>query len=191
MAPTGLRNKARGYLTIINISFLQDPAQRMEGELGGVIEEKEMDGQTCFIWQNMSRHEINITRYEADSLSSVLLQQWVTELCIWGHRWFWLEIALLYETNLYDLASTLQINNHSKIDLHGNDHKNNIHTQDFPTQGEELVKWASQKFGGVTSFTTVQNLKIISWTGTSGKNYLCYLADISLTYFLRQQCFSP
>lgn len=49
MAPTGLRNKARGYLTIINISFLQDPAQRMEGELGGVIEEKEMDGQTCFI----------------------------------------------------------------------------------------------------------------------------------------------
>ncbi|XP_027138073.1 endoglin isoform X3 [Larimichthys crocea] len=62
----------------------------------------------------------------------------------------------------------IYINNHSKIDLHGNDHKNNIHTQDFPTQGEELVKWASQKFGGVTSFTTVQNLKIISWTGTSG-----------------------
>ncbi|TKS84387.1 hypothetical protein D9C73_018845 [Collichthys lucidus] len=62
----------------------------------------------------------------------------------------------------------IYINNHSKIVLHGNDHKNNIHTQDFPTQGEELVKWASQKFGGVTSFTTVQNLKIISWTGTSG-----------------------
>ncbi|KAG8010748.1 Transforming growth factor beta receptor type 3, partial [Nibea albiflora] len=62
----------------------------------------------------------------------------------------------------------IHMKNHSKIVIHGNEHNNNVHTQDFPTQGEELVKWASQKFGGVTSFTTIQNLKSISWTGTSG-----------------------
>ncbi|XP_044029207.1 endoglin isoform X2 [Siniperca chuatsi] len=60
------------------------------------------------------------------------------------------------------------INNDSTIVLHGNEHPNNVHKQDFPTQDEELVKWARQKFGGVTSFTTIRKLKKITSTGTKG-----------------------
>ncbi|XP_056288790.1 endoglin [Pseudoliparis swirei] len=60
------------------------------------------------------------------------------------------------------------INNDSKVMLHGNQHQNNIHKQDFPTHDEELIKWAIQKFGGVTSFTTVRNLHTMSSTGTKG-----------------------
>ncbi|XP_034403493.1 endoglin [Cyclopterus lumpus] len=60
------------------------------------------------------------------------------------------------------------INNDSKVMLLGNQHQNNIHKQDFPTQDEELIKWARQKFGGVTSFTTVINLHTLTSTGTKG-----------------------
>ncbi|XP_071321766.1 endoglin isoform X2 [Trachinotus anak] len=62
----------------------------------------------------------------------------------------------------------IYVNNDSKIIVHANQYYNNVHKQDFPTQDEELVKWAQQKFGGVTSFTTVQNLKTISITGAAG-----------------------
>lgn len=81
-----------------------------------------------------------------------------------------------------DLASALQLNNNSSIVPHGNTPPNNVHKQDFPTQDEELVQWATQRFGGVTSFTTVRNLNAISTTGTTGENCFCNLADIRLVY---------
>ncbi|XP_042365538.1 endoglin isoform X2 [Plectropomus leopardus] len=62
----------------------------------------------------------------------------------------------------------IYINNDSIITLLANQQQDNVHKQHFPTQEEELVKWARQKFGGVTSFTTVRNLKTISSTGTKG-----------------------
>ncbi|XP_029301011.1 endoglin isoform X2 [Cottoperca gobio] len=62
----------------------------------------------------------------------------------------------------------IYINNDSTITLHANKNPNIVHKQGFPTQDEELVKWARQKFGGVTSFTTIRNLIKMSWTGTKG-----------------------
>ncbi|KAK9532462.1 hypothetical protein VZT92_009843 [Zoarces viviparus] len=73
-----------------------------------------------------------------------------------------------YGAHVLNTDVNIYINNDSTLSLHGTQHKNNIHRQDFPTQDEELVKWATQKFGGVTSFTTVRNLKTMSSTGTKG-----------------------
>ncbi|KAA8584525.1 hypothetical protein FQN60_008310 [Etheostoma spectabile] len=70
------------------------------------------------------------------------------------------------EVHILNLDFTM-INNNSTITLFS-EHPSNIHKQDFPTQDEELVKWARQKFGGVTSFTTIRNLKTISSTGIKG-----------------------
>ncbi|XP_068190108.1 endoglin [Antennarius striatus] len=60
------------------------------------------------------------------------------------------------------------VNKNATIVLPGNQRRNNIHEVDFPSQDEELVEWAQQTFGGVTSFTTIRNLKTISSTGTNG-----------------------
>ncbi|KAI3362274.1 hypothetical protein L3Q82_012588, partial [Scortum barcoo] len=75
---------------------------------------------------------------------------------------------------LYQLHSdvNIYINNDSSVMLHSsvqssNQHLN-VHKQDFPTQDEELVKWAREKFGGVTSFTTIRNPKIITFSGANG-----------------------
>ncbi|XP_034048011.1 endoglin [Thalassophryne amazonica] len=43
-----------------------------------------------------------------------------------------------------------------------------LNTEAFPSQDEEVVTWVKQKFGGVTSFTTVRNPKSISFTGREG-----------------------
>ncbi|MED6287893.1 hypothetical protein CHARACLAT_021025, partial [Characodon lateralis] len=56
----------------------------------------------------------------------------------------------------------------------------------------ELIKWAEQKFGGVTSFTTVQNLKTITRTeaqGTKPGSSNCVLEneDISQKPFLKTE----
>ncbi|AWP15350.1 putative endoglin [Scophthalmus maximus] len=67
-----------------------------------------------------------------------------------------------------EVSAELSLNNNSSIVPHGNTPPNNVHKQDFPTQDEELVQWATQRFGGVTSFTTVRNLNAISTTGTTG-----------------------
>lgn len=64
-----------------------------------------------------------------------------------------------------------QVKTNSTVVILGNGPNNNVHKLDFPTQIEELVKWATQKFGGVTSLTTVNNLMRLSTTGTAGKNY--------------------
>ncbi|XP_030005968.1 endoglin [Sphaeramia orbicularis] len=62
----------------------------------------------------------------------------------------------------------IYVNTNSTIGLIGTQHKNNVHKQDFPTQEEELVKWATDKFGGVTSFTTIQNLQYFTASGAEG-----------------------
>ncbi len=99
---------------------------------------------------------------------------------------FFLE-TVYNETNWYDFASAFQINNDSKIGLHNyqqnGNQLHNIYQQDFPTQDEELVKWATQKFGGVTSFTTIRNPKTISMSGTNGENYLRNLADNIIFFY--------
>lgn len=63
-----------------------------------------------------------------------------------------------------------QVNNDPALTLFGP--QDDVHTQHFPTQDEELVQWATQKFGGVTSFTTVRNPKTIHSTGREGEDYL-------------------
>ncbi|XP_060924932.1 endoglin isoform X2 [Limanda limanda] len=71
---------------------------------------------------------------------------------------------------LYNINNDVHIylSNNSTITMHGNTLPGNVHKYDIPTQDEELVKWASKKFGGVTSFTTVRNLMSISSTGRTG-----------------------
>uniref|UniRef100_A0A3P9LG13 TGFBR3/Endoglin-like N-terminal domain-containing protein n=1 Tax=Oryzias latipes TaxID=8090 RepID=A0A3P9LG13_ORYLA len=61
----------------------------------------------------------------------------------------------------------IYIKTNSPIVLYDNDRRN-ITREDFPTQNEELVKWAERKFGGVTSFTTVRNLKDLTFSETRG-----------------------
>ncbi|XP_010788475.1 endoglin isoform X2 [Notothenia coriiceps] len=60
----------------------------------------------------------------------------------------------------------LYVKNDSRITLHANVKHDNVYKRDFPSEDEELVKWASQEFGGVTSFTTIRNLKVVTSTGT-------------------------
>ncbi|KAM8743792.1 endoglin [Acanthopagrus schlegelii] len=62
----------------------------------------------------------------------------------------------------------IYVRNDSEIVFYGNEHPNNIHKEDFPAEGQELVEWAKQKFGGVTSFTTIRNLETVTSTGTDG-----------------------
>lgn len=65
------------------------------------------------------------------------------------------------------LFCVLQVNN-STITLYS-PHQNNIHKEEIPHQNEELIKWAEQKFEGVTSFTTVKNLEKITLIEAQGK----------------------
>lgn len=44
-----------------------------------------------------------------------------------------------------------------------------IHRKDLPTNNTELLKWATEAFGGVTSFTTLHNPMNIIFTGREGK----------------------
>ncbi|XP_062290716.1 endoglin [Scomber scombrus] len=73
-----------------------------------------------------------------------------------------------YGLHYLNADSKIYLANASRLTFHGQSHPENIHKVDFPTQDEELVKWATQKFGGVTSFTTVRNLKTFNLTGTEG-----------------------
>lgn len=60
--------------------------------------------------------------------------------------------------------------------MHGDQHQNNVHEQYFPTKDEELVEWARQKFGGVTSFTTIRNMQNVSSTGADGEHdYILFI----------------
>lgn len=74
----------------------------------------------------------------------------------------------------------LQVNTNSTLKLLGNDLLKNVHEENIPSVEEELVEWAKQRFGGVTSFTTIRNLKMVKWTGVKGEN--CSYADKILQY---------
>lgn len=79
--------------------------------------------------------------------------------------------------NLNDSANIYK-NTNSTITLYPNSGSTkNIYRQDFPTQDEELVEWARQKFGGVTSFTTIRNMRSISKQakGTKPGSHICTL----------------
>ncbi|XP_054612252.1 endoglin isoform X2 [Dunckerocampus dactyliophorus] len=73
--------------------------------------------------------------------------------------------GLINETNA---DVNIYKSNASTVVLYTNGHLVNIHAVDFPGQDEELVKWATRKFGGVTSFTTVANLKGLHFKATEG-----------------------
>lgn len=61
------------------------------------------------------------------------------------------------------------MHNNSSISLYGQQHRENIHREAFPTAEEELVVWAKQRFGGVTSFTTIRNPLMVNWTRSRGE----------------------
>uniref|UniRef100_A0A673WRT9 Endoglin-like n=1 Tax=Salmo trutta TaxID=8032 RepID=A0A673WRT9_SALTR len=48
----------------------------------------------------------------------------------------------------------------------------NVQKKAFPTDNEDIVRWATEKFGGVTSFTTIQNPMSIASTGREGTRLL-------------------
>ncbi|XP_077479003.1 endoglin [Stigmatopora argus] len=80
--------------------------------------------------------------------------------------------------------------NTSTVIPHDNEHGNNIHDVDFPVQDEELVRWTTRKFGGVTSFTTLENPKVMHsrpTEGTKGGSQECVLQseDPSEKHFMK------
>nr|XP_046226085.1 endoglin-like [Oncorhynchus gorbuscha] len=48
----------------------------------------------------------------------------------------------------------------------------NVQKKAFPTDNKDIVRWAAEKFGGVTSFTTIQNPMSIASTGREGTRLL-------------------
>uniref|UniRef100_A0A8C6SVB4 TGFBR3/Endoglin-like N-terminal domain-containing protein n=1 Tax=Neogobius melanostomus TaxID=47308 RepID=A0A8C6SVB4_9GOBI len=92
-----------------------------------------------------------------------------------------------YGTYSVNQDVNIYVNKNSSVTLYG-DSRNNIYKEAFPSEAEELIKWATQRFGGVTSFTTIQNLKTVhtSGTGTKPGSQECILGteDTSEKYFL-------
>ncbi|XP_053196071.1 endoglin [Scomber japonicus] len=74
----------------------------------------------------------------------------------------------LYGVPSLNADTKIYVANDSRLTMYGVKFPENIHKVDFPNQDEELVKWATQTFGGVTSFTTVRNLRKFNFTGTEG-----------------------
>lgn len=75
---------------------------------------------------------------------------------------------------LYRLNSEVHLytNQNSTITLHRtkeSSFETNSHLiQGLPSEEEELIKWATESFGGVTSFTTLSNVNHITSAGTQG-----------------------
>lgn len=106
-------------------------------------------------------------KYKADSLDSVVTAA--------GDNWQNFDsenasfLKILY-TEIIGFIRPSQINSDSSISIFG-DMK--IHHEGLPSRHEELVEWARQKFGGVTSFTTIRNLRTVTLTGANGERRLC------------------
>ncbi|KAM9438527.1 endoglin-like isoform 1-T1 [Salvelinus alpinus] len=79
------------------------------------------------------------------------------------------EQAIYCLTNANEDVS-LYVANNSNIIFHGS--KGNVHRKALPTDNEALVRWATEEFGGVTSFTTIQNPTSIASTGREGTRLL-------------------
>ncbi|KAG7237344.1 hypothetical protein INR49_032467, partial [Caranx melampygus] len=83
-------------------------------------------------------------------------------------------------TGFYTLNSDvdLYLANNSTITLRTNGPSQREHMENFPSQDEELVRWAEEKFGGVTSFTTLRNVVEVKSTemkGTKSGSSKCLL----------------
>jgi hypothetical protein len=61
---------------------------------------------------------------------------------------------------------SFQVGNNSTMTLMM--HKDQIHMIDLPTDLGQLVNWATQNFGGVTSLTAIRNPGNIAYTGRAG-----------------------
>ncbi|KAM9338700.1 endoglin [Symphorus nematophorus] len=106
-----------------------------------------------------------------------------------------MNLILKSSTNVWCLQNIstdvhIYVNNVSTINLMGNQHLSNIHKVVFPTENEELVEWARQRFGGVTSFTTIRNLRKFTTTGADGTkpgSHSCVLEyeDASEKHFMK------
>ncbi|KAJ0013061.1 hypothetical protein NQD34_017395 [Periophthalmus magnuspinnatus] len=74
--------------------------------------------------------------------------------------------------------ASIYVSKNSSFNFHGQQ-SHNIHKEEMPSDDEELVKWATQRFGGVTSFTTIQNLKQlhVTETGTKAGSHECVLGN--------------
>lgn len=68
------------------------------------------------------------------------------------------------------LCSVPQLLTNGTITLYGSQRPENIHRETFPTAEEDLVEWAKQRFGGVTSFTTIRNPQGVTWMASNGEN---------------------
>lgn len=68
---------------------------------------------------------------------------------------------------------TIYVNGKSSLSFHshilGDTNNVRVHKEVMPSGDEELIKWATQRFGGVTSFTTIQNLNTFHISGTGAK----------------------
>ncbi|XP_061656427.1 endoglin isoform X2 [Syngnathoides biaculeatus] len=93
---------------------------------------------------------------------------------------------------LYQINAGVNIykSNTSTLVLHTNGPRSNIHSVDFPSEDEELLRWATRRFGGVTSFTTLENLSLLlsrPTEGTKGGSRECLLQseDPSEKHFMK------
>ncbi|XP_049593971.1 endoglin isoform X3 [Syngnathus scovelli] len=80
--------------------------------------------------------------------------------------------------------------NTSTLTFRSNEKLNNVHAVDLPSEDEELVRWATRKFGGVTSFTTVENLKLllsrrIEGTKAGSRECVLHSEDPSEKHFMK------
>ncbi|XP_075899675.1 endoglin [Nelusetta ayraudi] len=76
--------------------------------------------------------------------------------------------ANCYSTHKLNDKVHVYLHTNSTINLYGNEHHGNIHKETFPTAEEDLVEWAKQRFGGVTSFTTIRNPQVVTWMASNG-----------------------
>lgn len=116
---------------------------------------------------------ININKYEADSVR--LRNRLRTFKDVADSHSVFDKLPPMILTDI-DLHSAFQLANNSTISLHSNEPSQKVHKENFPSQDEELVRWAEEKFGGVTSFTTLRKLGDIKSTGMTGEKCCHHLS---------------
>lgn len=147
-----------------------------EGNINPWIFVKEMQSGcwTSFIGKdNKEVHIINLvfSREDAKLFSVNLTSARPMNLILTSGDTAYGAYSLNQDVNIY-------VSKNSSVSLHGDD-KRNIVKEAMPSEEVELVKWATQRFGGVTSFTTIQNLKTVhaAGTGTKPGSLECVLAS--------------
>ncbi|KAK6305315.1 hypothetical protein J4Q44_G00240950 [Coregonus suidteri] len=77
---------------------------------------------------------------------------------------------VIYSAANANMDVSLYVANDSNMMLIGSNV--DIQKKALPTDNKDLVRWATEEFGGVTSFTTVQNPRSITSTGREGTRLL-------------------